>query len=288
MPDLKDRVLVITGASSGIGAATAIEAARQGMRVVLAARRPDKLEQVAGRVRQLGGQVLVVATDVTDRRQVQVLMDATVRQFGRIDAIFANAGFGLFHRGIEDDAAGMEERMWAVNYFGALECIRAAGRVMIRQGQGGHILVCSSIVAFTGLPYKATYAATKAALHGLIATLRLELEPHHIDVTCVYPVATDTDFSDTADQISRPDVPRPFVQKALIQTPQHVARCILRCLRRPRPQVWPSRLSHLGAAVWTLLPRFQQWCFRKHARHTPSGLKERPIPSKASDAPERR
>src|SRR5438128_1674279 len=124
MRSLQGKVLIVTGASSGIGAATAVEAARCGMKVTLAARRAAQLEEVADKVRGAGGQTLVLPTDVADARAVDHMVHETVRRFGRIDVLFANAGFGVFQRGIEDTSAVVERRMWAVNYFGAVDCIR--------------------------------------------------------------------------------------------------------------------------------------------------------------------
>jgi short-subunit dehydrogenase len=264
--NLAGRVLVITGASAGIGAATALAAGSAAMRVVLAARRVEKLEEVAGQVRAAGGQALVVPLDVAEEDQAPQLIERAVDAFGRVDALFANAGFGHFHELIDESSQAAEQQMWRVNYFGALACIRAAGRQMIGQGDGGHILINSSIVALSGLPYYGSYAATKGALHALACSLRGELLEHGIHVTAVYPVGTDTEFSQAVRRTSGQDVLRSNTPRLFMQTPQHVARRVLACLRRPRPEVWPSRLSHLGAAIWTLLPRVRTWSFRGHVR----------------------
>ena len=273
---LHDKVLVITGASSGIGAATAIEAGAHGMKVVLAARRIGKLEEVTAAVRGVGGDAMAVRTDVNDPLQVRDLIDRAVHHFGRLDAIFANAGFGAFHRLIDPTHAELERRMWETNYFAAVECIRAAGRVMIDRKQGGHILICSSVAGLTGLPYKGTYAATKGALHALAASLRVELEEHSIYVSSVYPAATETEFSATAHSLSGPHTPRPHTPRVALQTPEHVARCIVSCLRRPRPEVWPSRASHGAAVTWSLFPRLRAASFRGAARDARRRLSEKP------------
>lgn len=260
---LRDRVFIITGASSGIGAAAAQEAGRAGMKVVLAARRKDKLEVVAESVREFGGQALVVPTDVADAEQVRRMVQSAVERFGRIDAIFANAGYGLFLETVNGDHEAAERRMWEVNYFGTVHCVREAGRVMIEQGRGGHILICSSIVGRSGISYYSGYAATKAAQHALGTSLRQELKPHSIHVSCVYPIGTDTEFSQTVRRLT--DTHQEGIMRntprAFVQSPQHVARCVIRCLRRPRPEVWPSRSTHLLSAAWALFPRFRDACF---------------------------
>lgn len=264
---LRDKVLIVTGGSSGIGAATAVEAGRAGMRVVVAARRRDKLEEVAQRVRTSGGQALAVPTDVGDAWQVRTMVEAAVARFGRIDALFANAGFGHFHRLLDATDSETESQMWRVNYFGALECIRAAGAAMVRQGGGGHLLICSSIVGHSGLAYYGSYAATKGALHALACSLRGEMAEHGIHVTAVYPVGTDTEFSQAVRRTSGGDALRRSTPRIFMQSSEHVARRVIACLRRrrPPPEVWPSRLAHLGAAIWTLWPRLRTLSFRGQA-----------------------
>lgn len=272
--DLTDRVLIVTGASSGIGAATAQAAAQAGMRVALAARRAERLEQVAERIRQTGGQALAVPTDVTDGQQVQNLIDQTVDHFGRLDALFANAGFGVLHPLAEPDG-GIEQRVWDVNYFGTLRCIRAAVPAMQKQG-GGHLIICSSIVGRTGLPYYGTYAATKAAQHALAASLALELEPDRIHVSAVYPIGTRTEFFRVAAHENGRDALEENTPEIAQQSPQQVARSIVRCLRRPTSEVWPSRIGRRAMLLWTRFPRFYRFCFRFHARKCRKVIRNKP------------
>ncbi|MBI1372323.1 MAG: SDR family NAD(P)-dependent oxidoreductase [Phycisphaera sp.] len=261
---LENRVIVITGASSGIGAATAIEAGRARMKVVLAARRVDKLDAVARRVEELGGEALTVETDVADDAQVQRLIDLSVERFGRIDVLFANAGYGFFEPVVDTDPDA-ERRIFDVNYFGVTRCIRAAGPVMRKQG-AGHIIICTSIVGKIGLPYYASYSATKAALSNLAGALALELEPQGIDVSALFPVGTRTEFFASVAEQSGTDAISENTPEFMIQSAEHVARRVLRCVRRPHPEIWPSLLGYLGIVLWTLSPRFYRFCFRNHAR----------------------
>lgn len=262
--NLTGKVLIITGASSGIGAATAIEAGRHGMRVVLAARRREKLEAVAREVEAVGGKALIVPTDVADAQQVRRLVDQAVETFGTVDIMFANAGFGYMGEFVDADR-DVERQMWEVNYFGTVRCVRAAAAVM-RQRGSGHILICSSVVARFGLPYYGTYSATKAAQHGLIASLQGELPAQGIDVTGVYPAGTRTEFFDSvvgrcgADGISE-NTPAVFMKSA-----KQVDRAIIAAMRRPKPEVWPSFSSKFGATIWTMFPRLRQFCMGFHAR----------------------
>lgn len=263
--DLTGKVIIITGASAGIGAATAIEAGRSGMRVVLAARRKDKLDQVAARVREAGGEALVVETDVADREDADRLVRQTLEHFGQLDVLFANAGFGYFGPLIEMDRA-TEDRMWQVNYFGALHCVRAAAAVM-KQQQRGHILITGSILSHVGLPYYATYCATKAAQRAAIQALQLELEPDHIFVTGVYPSGTKTEFFDrVADVSGRRDGIAGNTPEGFMQSARTVAKKVIRTLRRPRPELWTSFAGRLLTQLWLACPPFMRLCFRMQAR----------------------
>jgi len=261
--DLTDQTIVITGASAGIGAATAVEAARAGMHVVLAARRQDKLDAVAEQVRQIGRRALAVTCDVGRDDDVQQLVDRTMETFGRLDVMFANAGYGFLQpiATLDDDA---HRRIFEVNYFGTVRCIKAALPIMQHQ-QRGHLVITSSIVGRVGLPFYSHYSATKAAQDGLATGLRLEVEPDGIDVTTVYPIGTKTEFFEVSASIGGRDAISENTPEAFMQTPRHVARRIVHALRRPCPEVWPARWAHLGSSFACLMPRFTRWALRKHA-----------------------
>jgi len=188
------RVVVITGASSGIGAETALAYAAKGDTVVLAARRAEKLQAVSDRCRQAGAaDVAVVLTDVTHREQVIALISQAVGTFGRIDVMVNNAGYGQFARVHE-----LEERdlrnIFEVNFFGAFYGCHAVAPVMIGQGSG-HLFNVSSVIGRVGSPFHGAYSATKFALSGLTEAMRVELRPFGVHVTEVCPALTETDFS---------------------------------------------------------------------------------------------
>lgn len=261
--DLRDKVIVITGASAGIGAATAIEAARAGMHVVLAARRVDRLEGVAEQVRRAGREALAVATDVADPLQVDALVRRALERFGRIDVMFANAGYGTVIP-FERMSATDHRRIFDVNYFGTVSCVQAVLPVMRRQASG-HIVITSSIVGRVGLPYNAAYSATKSAQDALAMGLRHELEIENIDVTTVYPVSTRTEFFEVAARAagrsgSPADTPRHLVQSA-----EHVARRVVGALRRPRSEVWPAAWARWGSGLALLMGPLTRRSLRRHA-----------------------
>jgi NAD(P)-dependent dehydrogenase (short-subunit alcohol dehydrogenase family) len=168
-------VVIITGASSGIGLALAEELSNKGAKLVLAARRLPKLEEVNAK---LGGQHLPVACDVADPAQCEQLITKAVEHFGGIDTMVCNAGYGLVRTVTETTSQEMRD-MFATNVFGSIDCARAAAAVMAKQnitdGYRGQIMIVSSAAGRRGLPYFGCYAATKFAQLGFSESMRVEL-----------------------------------------------------------------------------------------------------------------
>lgn len=257
---LTDSVFIITGASSGIGEAVALQAAGAGMNLVLTARRMDRLESVAARARSLGRQVETVPGDVTDERHSERLLDAAMTRFGRVDAVLANAGYGLETSTLHMDQSSLR-RMFEVNVFAGFDLLQRAGRHLVAQGRGGHLLMSSSCVAKITMPYYAAYCATKAAQNHLCRALRLELRPHGIEVSSILPVSTTTEFHRVATGEDR-DAPA-HTPRLFVQTPERVARAVIRCLRRPSPEVWTSHTVRFASALMTMFPSLMDWSVRK-------------------------
>jgi NADP-dependent 3-hydroxy acid dehydrogenase YdfG len=190
-----DRVVLITGASTGIGAATARRAVAAGDQVVLAARRKDALDALAG---ELGtGNALAVACDVTEWDQVEALANAALERFGRIDVVFANAGFGAT-RGFLNESPEHWRSMVLTNVLGIAYTIRATLGHVLERGTG-HYVITSSIAGRRSLP-GSLYSATKFAVTGIGQSLRAELREMHgnagIRVTLIEPGAVETPFFD--------------------------------------------------------------------------------------------
>jgi short-subunit dehydrogenase len=241
--DPRDRVVLITGASSGIGAATARLFAHNGAKLVLAARSADKLHNLAA---SLPTQALVVPCDVSQREAVNKLIETTIEHYQRIDILINNAGVGLAGPIAALDPSDLE-RAFAVDLFGPLYAIQAALPHM--QGQGaGQIINVSSVVALRALPYLGGYAAAKAALERLTEALRTELYGGPIAVSLVRPGTTQTSFS--SQRLGSGNEQRKVANKGV--SPDVVAQTILRTARR-QPLVsyvtWRDRLQVLLAGL---------------------------------------
>ncbi|GAC1526654.1 MAG: SDR family oxidoreductase [Ramlibacter sp.] len=195
------KVVVITGASSGLGEASARHLSALGATVVLGARRIDRIQALAQDLSGFGGKALAVATDVTDRRQVQALVDAAVRAYGRIDVMVNNAGL-MPHSPLDRLKVDDWDRMIDVNIKGVLYGIAAALPHMQRQ-KAGHVVNVSSVAGHKVRPGSAVYAATKHAVLALSEGLRQEVKPYNIRTTVLSPGAVDTELPNS---ITEPDI----------------------------------------------------------------------------------
>jgi len=200
-PALSEQVILITGASTGIGAALAkvLAAKALGIRLVLAARSQDKLEQVATVCSKAGAEVLVVPTDMSNVEQVKALASSALDRFGRVDTLVSNAGYGQMGP-IELIPTESVQRQFQVNVLGPLTLIQALIPVMRDQG-GGRIITVSSLGGRMAFPFGGLYSGSKFALEGLSDALRMELDPFNIKVSVVEPGPVSTDFFDVTAQM---------------------------------------------------------------------------------------
>ncbi len=183
--DFKENVVVLTGASTGIGEALAHKLAEQGAWLVLAARNAQKLEAVATECRKRGGRAVVVATDVTHETECRELIERAVAEYGRIDTLINNAGLSMWMK-LEDveDLSSLEYLM-RVNYFGSMYCTYYA-LPYLKQSKG-RIVAVASVAARTGIPTRTGYAASKHAMVGFFESVRIEVEDDGISVTIAFP-----------------------------------------------------------------------------------------------------
>ncbi|GJM19266.1 MAG: hypothetical protein DHS20C14_14790 [Phycisphaeraceae bacterium] len=239
---LTDRPIVITGASSGIGAATAIACARAGMPVALLARRAGKLDAVAQQVRSVGGRATTVAASVDDPDSSARLLDACEAEFGPAYAAFANAGYGQEAPCHAMDAADIRA-MFETNFFASLTLARAAADRFTQRGEG-HVLLCSSCLSKLGLPYYGCYSATKACQDHFGRAMRHELRARGVAVSTVHPIGTSTEFFEATRKRSAGGTKlRDAAGGRFMQPPERVADAIVRRLR-----------TGSGSEIWTSLP----------------------------------
>ena len=222
---LDGKVVIITGASSGIGAATARAMAPLGSRLVLGARSPERLENLAA---ELDTETLVAAADVADAEAVQAMVERTIDRFGRVDVMFANAGIYFPGQAIEGDPAAWADLM-RVNVEGVMYCAHAVLEQMKAQGSGD-ILVSSSISGHVDIDWEPIYSASKHAVQSFVHTLRRQVVPLGLRVGAIAPGPVSTELWDLTDpdEIARlADVEHSFMRA------EDVARAVIFMLSQP-------------------------------------------------------
>ena len=235
----------ITGASSGIGAALALEFARQGARVVLAARREDRLEEVRRRVRAAGGEALVAACDVRNRASIEAAVAKTVQAFGGMDVAIANAGFevgGVFQRLDTED----HRRQFDTNYFGVVDTAYAVlPHLLVSKGQLGLV---SSVLGRIGTPLSSPYCASKFAVTGLAQSLFHELATKGVAVTCIQPGVVVSEIRSVDNQGRFHPRHKDPAAAWLVVSADKAARDIVRALHKRRFNAVIT--GHGKALVW--------------------------------------
>ena len=239
--DIKNKVVIVTGASSGIGEATARAFGREGAKVVLAARRVDKLQTLAQEINSMntGAETLVIQADLSKLEDIQAMIAQTIEKFKRIDILVNNAGFGRLDwlenlDPIKDIQAQIE-----LNVLGVIQTTRQVLPVMMEQRSGSIINMCS-MAGLVATPTYTVYAASKHAVHGFSEALRREVKPWGIDVSLIYPGGVVTEFTQHAGIRRRTNAKTP---KSLLLTAEQVANAVIKLVKHPRrmliiPWLW--------------------------------------------------
>ena len=239
--DIKGKVVIVTGASSGIGEATARQFAREEAKVVLAARRVDRLRSLGQEIIAMGtgAEAFVVQADLSKLEDIQSLISQTLEKYGRIDVLVNNAGFGRLDWLEKLDPLKDIQSQFDVNVLGVIQTTRQALPVMMKQ-RSGHIINMCSMAGLVATPTYTIYAACKHAVHGFSEALRREVKPWGIDVSMIYPGGVTTEFGQHAGIQRKTKATTP---KSLLLTADDVGQAVAQLVRSPRamwiiPRAW--------------------------------------------------
>jgi NAD(P)-dependent dehydrogenase (short-subunit alcohol dehydrogenase family) len=246
------KVVVVTGASQGIGKALCLELAPQGPRLVLAARDAGALEEVAAECRPAGAETLVVPTDVADEPACRALVERVVERFGAVDVLVNNAGIGMLARFEDVTDLSLYERLMRVNYLGNVyPTFYALPHLKRSRGQ---IVVVSSLVGLTGVPMRTAYAATKHAQVGFFDSLRIELRDTGVSVTLIAPYFVRSEIRRRSPGPDGRTVDVSPVKEGEIMSAEECARLMLRAMERRQRMLVMSFKGKLGRWMKLVAP----------------------------------
>lgn len=245
----RDKVVIITGASSGIGLVAALTLSKLNAKVVLASRREDKLRHLVQDIHATGGQGLAIKTDIASSESVKDLVEQVVRQWGRVDILIANAGQYIGGRFSEIDENAFEQSM-AVNFLGTLHVIKRVLPHMLRQGSG-HIVIMNSLDAKKGIAGDGPYVSAKSALDGFGDVLRQELSGLGVHVTSVYPGRVDTPMIEHLQV--------PWVSPKI--SPERVVDAMIKAIERKKSIVVVPAVYFPIGVLNNLFPRLLDWLY---------------------------
>ena len=238
--DFKNKVIVITGASSGIGESTAILFSNKGAKIVLVARNREKLEKVQKNILKNNIESLICVCDVSDKSQVKKMADEVLEKFGQIDVLVNNAGFAIYGTVSELSIEEIESQM-STNYLGMIYCTKNFLPKMLEQNSG-HIVNVASLAASFGLPGIASYCASKFAMLGFSEGLKHELSDTNVDVTVVSPIMVRTNFFDHPSFEKMPKYSKTSLSS------EKVAKAILKAANSSKLEITVPRVAR--GAVW--------------------------------------
>jgi short-subunit dehydrogenase len=253
---MKDKVVIVTGSSSGIGLATATKFAKMGAKVILAARSYELIRSVAENFNASGYTALACKTDVTSENDCRNLIETTIEQFGRIDVLINNAGISMRALFKDVDVAVLK-KLFDVNFWGAVYCTKYALPYLVKSH--GSVVGVSSVAGFIGLPGRTGYSASKYALHGFLETLRIENLKNGLHVLILCAGFTRSDIRKkalTADGTPQGFTPR---EEEKMMTPEQVANSIYRAVKHRRNYRILTLEGKMTAMVKRIAPRFLEY-----------------------------
>ena len=254
----KDKVVIVTGASSGIGEAIAREFAQKGSKVVLAARSESKLSEIAKEIIDSGGKAYIVKTDVSVESECKNLIDKTIEKYGTVNILVNNAGLSMRAAFIDVDLKVLH-RLMDVNFWGTVYCTKYALPYLIENR--GSLIGVSSVAGFHGLPGRTGYSASKFAIHGFLETIRIENLKKGLHVMIIAPGFTSTEIRRhalVANGTEQGESPR--VEQDLM-SPKYVARWVLKGImkkKRNKLLTWDGKLTALFQRI---IPTVVDWAY---------------------------
>ena len=254
----KDKVIIVTGASSGIGEAIAREFASKGSKVVLAARTESKLLSIAAEINSNGSEALAVRTDVCIEADCKMLIEKTIERFGRIDVLVNNAGLSM-RAAFTDVDLKVLHRLMDVNFWGTVYCTKYALPWLLESK--GSLIAVSSVAGFHGLPGRTGYSASKFAIHGFLETIRIENLKKGLHVMIIAPGFTSTEIRKhalTATGVEQGVSPR---NEKELMSPEYVARWVLKGIRRKKRNKLLTLEGKLTALFQRIVPTLVDWAY---------------------------
>lgn len=263
----RDKVVIVTGASSGIGRAAAIEFARNGSKVVIAARSSDRLAELANEITAMGTDVLICPTDVAREDECRRLVEKTVERFGTVHILINNAGISM-RALFEDVDLAVLKRLMDVNFWGTVYCTKYALPYIVKNR--GSIVGVSSTAGFHGLPGRTGYSASKFAIHGFLETIRIEYLKEKLHVMIIAPGFTASEVRKhalLADGTEQGNSPR---EEKKLASPEFVARWILKGIRkkkRNKIMTWAGRFT---ALLQRIIPAVVDYAYYLEMKREPN------------------
>jgi short-subunit dehydrogenase len=248
----RDNVVIITGASSGIGKAMALQLANQGAWLSLASRDKERLGGIANQCLERGGRALVVQTDVSVRTQCEHMINRTVEEYGRIDTLVNNAGVTMWTLFEELQTLEPLEEIMQTNYFGSVYCTHYA--LPFLKDRKGRIIVVSSLSGKSGVPTRSGYAASKHAMVGFFDSLRIEIAIYGISITISYPDFVATEIRIRAYGSDGKPLGKSPVHEGEVMTSEQCAANIIRTAAKRRREEISTIRGKLGQWIKLISP----------------------------------
>jgi short-subunit dehydrogenase len=261
MSEFTNQVIVITGASSGIGKALACGLAPHAPKLVLVARDRSRLQEVALTCESLGATALVIPTDVTDPQACSVMTQQAVSKFSRIDALINNAGMSMWSTVDDVQNVHLFQQVMAVNFFGSVYCTKSA-LPFLKETQG-RIVAISSVASLTGVPSHSAYCASKHAMNGFFESLRVELAGTGVTVTIVAPDFVQSEIHERSVLANGQPLGRVLRGYSRFLTAEKCAGMIVKAMTQRKRLVFTSRRGQWGRWMKLVSPQFIDWMARK-------------------------